>query len=179
MADADADAYPTTLLGCETSATLWPALPRLQCFAGPCCVCWGPSGCLLLQVFHANGVDLNTGDYEQRTALHVAASRGRPEVGFYLLNLPGIDVNVVDRSASAIQAQTQWAARFSAKSQHMPAVQQGHHAAVCMKHGVCLQGCLLTSAVLKWCVDAALHVRLIAAHCLAARWGHCHPRCGA
>ena len=102
---ADADACHTMLLGCETSATIWPAPPRFQCCVGPCCVCWGPSGRLLLQVFHANGVDLNTGDYEQRTALHVAASRGRPEVGFYLLNLPGIDVNVVDRSASAIQAQ--------------------------------------------------------------------------
>ena len=61
-----------------------------------------PLPCGALQVFHANGVDLNTGDYEQRTALHVAASRGRPEVGFYLLNLPAIDVNVVDRSAPAI-----------------------------------------------------------------------------
>lgn len=70
-------------------------------------------------MFHANGVDLNTGDYEQRTALHVAACRGRPEVGFYLLNLPGIDVNVVDRSASAFQAQWNGLPASPLKSQHM------------------------------------------------------------
>ena len=93
-------------------------------------------------MFHANGVDLNTGDYEQRTALHVAASRGRPEVGFYLLNLPGIDVNVVDRSASAFQARWDVPTPML-KFQHAPAVQQGHHAAVCMQHSVCREGCLL------------------------------------
>ncbi|KAK9811376.1 hypothetical protein WJX72_002779 [[Myrmecia] bisecta] len=50
-----------------------------------------------LKVLHQNGVDVNAADFDQRTALHVAASRGRAEVAFYLLSLPGIDVNALDR----------------------------------------------------------------------------------
>jgi ankyrin repeat protein len=49
--------------------------------------------------FQRNGGDLNSGDYDQRTALHLAASNNNlPAVDWLLRNGgPGIDVNVVDR----------------------------------------------------------------------------------
>lgn len=53
-----------------------------------------------VQVLIENGVDVNSADYDQRTALHVAASRGRAEVAFFLLNCPDADINPLDRSAS-------------------------------------------------------------------------------
>ena len=49
------------------------------------------------QVLIENGVDVNCADYDQRTALHVAASQGRAEVAFFLLNCPTVDVNSLDR----------------------------------------------------------------------------------
>ena len=45
-----------------------------------------------------NGVNVNCADYDQRTALHVAASRARAEVAFFLVNCPNVDVNPLDRS---------------------------------------------------------------------------------
>jgi len=56
----------------------------------------------LLQVLIENGVDVNCADYDQRTALHVAASRGRAEVAFFLLNCPNVDINPLDRSPSCL-----------------------------------------------------------------------------
>ena len=56
----------------------------------------------LLQVLIENGVDVNCADYDQRTALHVAASRGRAEVAFFLLNCPNVDINPLDRSPSCV-----------------------------------------------------------------------------
>lgn len=53
-----------------------------------------------MQVLLKNGVDVNSADTDQRTALHVAASRGRAEVAFFLLNTPNVDVNPFDRSAA-------------------------------------------------------------------------------
>lgn len=47
-----------------------------------------------------NGVDVNAADTDQRTALHVAASRGRAEVAFFLLNTSNVDVNPLDRSVT-------------------------------------------------------------------------------
>lgn len=54
-------------------------------------------GCCPLQVLIENGVDVNSADTDQRTALHVAASRGRAEVAFFLLNTPHVDINPLDR----------------------------------------------------------------------------------
>ena len=45
-----------------------------------------------------NGVDMAVGDYDGRTALHLAASEGQVSVLHYLLELePPLDVNAVDR----------------------------------------------------------------------------------
>ena len=41
-------------------------------------------------------MDLNSTDYDQRTALHLAASEGNAEVALFLLRVPGIDVNPID-----------------------------------------------------------------------------------
>ena len=50
-----------------------------------------------LQVYAKNSINLNSSDYDSRTALHLAASNGNLEVVSYLLRWPGIDVNPVDR----------------------------------------------------------------------------------
>jgi glutaminase len=49
-----------------------------------------------LQHLEARGVDLNGGDYDRRTALHLAASEGQLEVVRYLLARE-VDVNPLDR----------------------------------------------------------------------------------
>ena len=58
------------------------------------------AGWCQLQVLIENGVDVNFADTDQRTALHVAASRGRAEVAFFLLNTPNVDINPLDRWAT-------------------------------------------------------------------------------
>lgn len=51
-----------------------------------------------VQVLIENGVDVNSADYDQRTALHVAASRGKAQVALFLLTkCPNVDVNPLDR----------------------------------------------------------------------------------
>eukprot|EP00238_Polyblepharides_amylifera_P001694 CAMPEP_0196573526 /NCGR_PEP_ID=MMETSP1081-20130531/3415_1 /TAXON_ID=36882 /ORGANISM="Pyramimonas amylifera, Strain CCMP720" /LENGTH=635 /DNA_ID=CAMNT_0041891265 /DNA_START=41 /DNA_END=1948 /DNA_ORIENTATION=- len=50
-----------------------------------------------LQTLHANGIDLNSGDYDARTALHLGASEGCVETVSWLLTQQGVDVNPVDR----------------------------------------------------------------------------------
>ncbi len=45
-----------------------------------------------------NGVDANVRDYDQRTALHIAARRGLLTVVEYLISLKA-EINVVDRWA--------------------------------------------------------------------------------
>lgn len=43
------------------------------------------------------GIDINQGDYDKRTALHLAAEEGHEEIVEYLLGEENINVNVVDR----------------------------------------------------------------------------------
>eukprot|EP00899_Mesostigma_viride_P007210 jgi/Mesvir1/16490/Mv10045-RA.1 len=50
-----------------------------------------------LVMFLDNGADVNSADYDQRTALHLAASNGHAEVVDELLRRPGIDINPLDR----------------------------------------------------------------------------------
>ena len=49
-----------------------------------------------IKVMVMNGVDINIGNYIGRTMLHLACSNKRMNVIDYLLQLPGIDPNVVD-----------------------------------------------------------------------------------
>ncbi len=51
----------------------------------------------LLQIFIKNGVDPSICDYDQRTALHLAASTGNVTVLDVLLSQPQIEVNPIDR----------------------------------------------------------------------------------
>jgi len=50
-----------------------------------------------LKTLKRNGVDLNAGDYDRRTALHLAASNGCLESVSWLLNQEGVNINPVDR----------------------------------------------------------------------------------
>jgi hypothetical protein len=46
----------------------------------------------------SNGCSPNAGDHNQRTCLHLAAGGDQIEIAKYLLSLPSIDVNVLDRT---------------------------------------------------------------------------------
>ncbi|KAJ1451833.1 ankyrin domain-containing protein, partial [Pelagophyceae sp. CCMP2097] len=50
-----------------------------------------------LRILVENGMDPNNGDYDRRRALHLAACERRLGIVEYLLALPGVDVNVIDR----------------------------------------------------------------------------------
>lgn len=50
-----------------------------------------------LRILVDNGLNANLGDYDSRRALHLACCEERLAVVEYLLSLPGIEVNVVDR----------------------------------------------------------------------------------
>lgn len=52
---------------------------------------------LSLILMQRNGVDMNTGDYDQRTALHLAASNGHLEACSWLISQAQVDINPVDR----------------------------------------------------------------------------------
>jgi len=52
---------------------------------------------MAIRVLMAQGVDVNQGDYDQRTALHLAASEGMLEMVKVLVKEAKADVNVVDR----------------------------------------------------------------------------------
>lgn len=43
------------------------------------------------------GIDLNLGDYDNRTPLHVACGAGDYEVVEFLVNVAGVNVSPVDR----------------------------------------------------------------------------------
>lgn len=61
-------------------------------------LCWAASQGDLSEVqrLAANGVDLNSADYDGRTALHLAASEGHVDVVSYLLH-KGVELSPVDR----------------------------------------------------------------------------------
>ena len=50
-----------------------------------------------LAVLVANGADINLGDYDDRTALHLAASTNNLGVVEWLIQLPNIDINPVGK----------------------------------------------------------------------------------
>jgi ankyrin repeat protein len=50
-----------------------------------------------LQTLVENGANINQGDYDSRTALHLAVCANKLEVIPYLTSLPSVDINPVDR----------------------------------------------------------------------------------
>ena len=52
---------------------------------------------IMLKTYGDNGVDLNSGDYDQRTALHLAASNDMLESASWMLQKEGVDSSPVDR----------------------------------------------------------------------------------
>lgn len=50
-------------------------------------------------VLSSNDVEVDDGDYHQRTALHLAASNGHIAMVRHLVLLHGANMNVLDRSA--------------------------------------------------------------------------------
>jgi len=74
-------------------------LPANMDVAGMMCQAASLGNIELLQTFFTNGVNLNEGDYDSRTALHLACSSNQlAVVDFLLKNCEGsVDVNPVDR----------------------------------------------------------------------------------
>ncbi|TFJ86293.1 hypothetical protein NSK_002501 [Nannochloropsis salina CCMP1776] len=65
---------------------------------GTCACEAGSSGDLdSIRVLVENGADINTGDYDGRTALHMATCYNRLSVIEYLVSLPSINLNPLDR----------------------------------------------------------------------------------
>lgn len=52
---------------------------------------------LLKALKSSRGVDLNIGDYDNRTPLHVSCGAGHYEIVKYLVEEVGVDVSPVDR----------------------------------------------------------------------------------
>jgi glutaminase len=50
-----------------------------------------------IQVLVANGADINQGDYDSRTALHIATCFNKLEIVPYLVSVPSININPLDR----------------------------------------------------------------------------------
>ena len=50
-----------------------------------------------------NDVEVDDGDYHQRTALHLAASNGHIAMVRHLVLIHGANMNVLDRSGTGIQ----------------------------------------------------------------------------
>ena len=50
-------------------------------------------------VFECQNLDPGSREAKGRTALHLAAARGRPEIVCFILNIPGIDINAADEEA--------------------------------------------------------------------------------
>ena len=50
-----------------------------------------------MKILVQKGADINKGDYDNRTPLHLAVSSNHINVVKYLLKLPNINLNVFDR----------------------------------------------------------------------------------
>ncbi|KAK3251424.1 hypothetical protein CYMTET_39234 [Cymbomonas tetramitiformis] len=70
---------------------------KLEDPAGRLCSSAAAGDMLELQRLYVHGIDPNLGDYDARTALHLAASNGHLDCVSYLCELPGINLNPVDR----------------------------------------------------------------------------------
>lgn len=51
----------------------------------------------VLKQLNEQGIDLNNGDYDKRTPLHVASGSGNYEIVKYLVEVAGVNVNPIDR----------------------------------------------------------------------------------
>lgn len=51
----------------------------------------------MLQDLYQKGVNLNQGDYDRRTPLHVGCGAGRVDIVRFLVEVAGVKVNPVDR----------------------------------------------------------------------------------
>jgi len=72
------------------------ALPSDE-LAGRLCQHAADGDVVSMEVLVNNGADINLGDYDDRTALHLAASTNNLGVVEWLVKLPNIDINPVDR----------------------------------------------------------------------------------
>ena len=73
------------------------AILELDDAAGQLCDAAARNDVLALRRLVENAIDVNEGDYDKRTALHLAASNGCQEALRHLLTLPGINTSPVDR----------------------------------------------------------------------------------
>lgn len=71
-------------------------LVRLQVPAAMLCNAAAQDDIVMMESFTENGIDPNCGDYDNRTALHLAASGSKLRVAEFLVR-KGADVNAVDR----------------------------------------------------------------------------------
>lgn len=66
-------------------------------FGGRLCFSAATNDTKMLHHLVYSGIDINTSDYDFRTALHLAASNNSVSALDFLLRVPGIDINPVDR----------------------------------------------------------------------------------
>jgi len=73
------------------------AMPTRRVSAADLCDAAFSDDVARLRDFVTEGANVNQGDYDRRTALHIAASEGNLEVVMYLINEAGADPSPVDR----------------------------------------------------------------------------------